>query len=1092
MAWVSGPCFDFKREAVIVVTVLAVMNMLIVVVPMTGSKHGAQRRLQLSQSFTHVEANASQQLTTHLHSQPNKFVVFTSCFGQKCKDYDANFNSLRCYVKRHADYGLVIIDFNKRQPAELTAGCTESYGMKMRHCVLSNYMKQNPQTQAVIHMDADCAIYNFEKRFEEFLIGETHMTFDIRFHNGEIMAGVYIVKNTPMSIAFLKSWSTLKFRHNADNGALHRAILDWSDHQNDCLGHTNYNKFMQCFHKTIRDSRCQHGFFRNITVLYPTDAIEYDGWVIQYRFSDRTFIHHAMKNPFTGSGRLLPNPLLNDCVTPKTEGYHVSVQEETQLLAKKDLESAKVRLQRNGFEYPTCVVSRLPPVLAPDNTVSHYPRTFTVVVSVSVGFDDMFRNWLYWYRELSIDATVVLLAEDTDTFDKYQDCGFQVRSVLDKTVQDQNAFSYNTKEYNALVSRRPAALLSIMQEFGNILYSDADIVWKASPFPYLVGDYDFWVQDDGKRENVCTGFMALKRSSVVEDILRAWDSSLKQRSTPNQPAFNTLLKKKSLRVFHLPVDKFMNGKDFFEGRHEVDKNTVVTIHNNWIVGKDKKLARFQKHSLWNPVPDTFCTHFKMPENIRHGMLSNVDRFDLSEKTTITILGFWKERLSNYERLIKHYTKLDEVHKVIIVWNNPDTPFLKISHYKLVVISSQQNSMNNRFVLPIAHIQTKSVITADDDWIIAHDGIRKMLHTFQQDPLTLHGFFGRSFSNDGTYLYATTRGRPTLIITGAMIAPTHLFSVYTSKKSVMDYVDTQHNCEDIAFNFIVHEETRRWGKEIRGWKTNLIDLNTNGTGLSTSVTPKVWTERRSKCVKWMLQQCCHANENDFIDKAGLHHDCVANTTLQARGDDILTNIEQTLAPPKHFNSGDFWESRYKMHGNSGVGSYGRFAEFKAEVINDFVRKHNVKSVVEFGVGDGNQLKVGQYPKYIGVDVSSTIIQQMKSDWSTDDSKTFFLAAPGKTSHLKSELSLSLDVLYHLVEINVFKQYLEDLFSSTSKYVIIYAYDQTYQPEASHVRYRKFTDYIKARFPCFKLIKKHSIENPDPSASLSDFYIYEKIL
>lgn len=756
----------------------------------------------------------------NLYSKPNKFMVFTSCYGQKCKDYDPNFNSLRCYVKRNKDYGLMILDFNKPQPFELIEGCNGMEGKNQRHCIISNYLKTHPETKAVLHLDADCAIYDFERRFETYLINDSQMTFDIRFHNGEVMSGVYVVKNTQMSIDFLKSWSKLTgflVRPNGDNGKLHRAILDWSGHKNDCLAPPNYGVFMRCFHKTIRESRCQHDFFRNVTVLYPTDAIEYDGWVIQYRFSDRTFIHHAMKNPFGGSGRLLPNPLLNDCVTPKTKGYHVTVQEEMQLLAKKDVESAKERLQRNGLEYPTCLVSRLPHSAVPDKTNLHnldthssnvkksdeviinvglpksgttslhsffkcgnissshhhckkkyceasstlcrcsdcikqnieqnrdpfhacgnytawtqmdtdmtcyfpqisalellhyyyphstfvlpiressawvnsvmnwynYPKhlmhcfkldqdhlipqlqklyenhiqfvkkfaaekkhklvvfditdmntavllekqfnipkecwkhknhnlnkrvktslpSFTVVISVSTGFDDMFRNWLYWYRKLRIDNTVVLIAEDMETFNKYQNCGFQVK-LFDKTIDNHEPFSYNTNEYNALVSRRPAALLSVMQEFGNILYTDADVVWKASPFPYLIGDYDLWVQDDGKHENVCTGFMALKRSPVVEDILHAWDLNLKTKPTLNQPAFNDLLKKSSVKVYHLPADMFMNGKDYFEKGQIVDSTLIVTIHNNWIIGKDKKQTRFQEHDLWNPVPDLFCT-----------------------------------------------------------------------------------------------------------------------------------------------------------------------------------------------------------------------------------------------------------------------------------------------------------------------------------------------------------------------------------------------------------------------------------------------------------------------------------------------------
>jgi protein O-GlcNAc transferase len=59
-----------------------------------------------------------------------------------------------------------------------------------------------------------------------------------------------------------------------------------------------------------------------------------------------------------------------------------------------------------------------------------------------------------------------------------------------------------------------------------------------------------------------------------------------------------------------------------------------------------------------------------------------------------------------------------------------------------------------------------------------------------------------------------------------------------------------------------------------------------------------------------------------------------------------------------------EKRYEMNGNSGAGSYGRLANFKAEVINEFVKIRLVKTVIELGMGDGNQLQLSECPYYNG--------------------------------------------------------------------------------------------------------------------------------
>src|SRR5512139_2970605 len=74
------------------------------------------------------------------------------------------------------------------------------------------------------------------------------------------------------------------------------------------------------------------------------------------------------------------------------------------------------------------------------------------------------------------------------------------------------------------------------------------------------------------------------------------------------------------------------------------------------------------------------------------------------------------------------------------------------------------------------------------------------------------------------------------------------------------------------------------------------------------------------------------------------------------------------------SKDYWEERYRAGGNSGGGSYGRLAQFKADVLNGFVERHGVESVLELGCGDGHQLELARYPKYIGLDVSVTAIRQ----------------------------------------------------------------------------------------------------------------------
>ncbi len=169
------------------------------------------------------------------------------------------------------------------------------------------------------------------------------------------------------------------------------------------------------------------------------------------------------------------------------------------------------------------------------------------------------------------------------------------------------------------------------------------------------------------------------------------------------------------------------------------------------------------------------------------------------------------------------------------------------------------------------------------------------------------------------------------------------------------------------------------------------------------------------------------------------------------------------------SPEYWERRYRANGNSGDGSYGRLAEFKAKVLSDFVAGNNIQSVVEFGSGDGNQLSLIPYPQYLGLDVSPTAISTCLERFREDPTKNFRLYNPGSwsTKAVQADLALSLDVLYHLVEDEIYHLHLHHLFAASQRFVIVYASDQDEPSSVPHVRPRKFTGDVQRIFPDFHL-------------------------
>lgn len=203
----------------------------------------------------------------------------------------------------------------------------------------------------------------------------------------------------------------------------------------------------------------------------------------------------------------------------------------------------------------------------------------------------------------------------------------------------------------------------------------------------------------------------------------------------------------------------------------------------------------------------------------------------------------------------------------------------------------------------------------------------------------------------------------------------------------------------------------------------------------------------------------------------------------------------------FNSSkDHWEENYAKGGTSGGGSYGRLAEFKAEILNNFVEKNNISSVIELGCGDGNQLSLARYPKYIGCDVSATAVSICREKFTEDVAKQFIHYTPPEYSFsedVRSDLAMSLDVIFHLVEDKVFECYMTDLFSIGKRFVVIYSSDTNSNPilHAPHIRHRKFTDWVDANAKGWvfenKIKNRYPFEGDSMVSSNADFFVYKNV-
>jgi hypothetical protein len=93
-----------------------------------------------------------------------------------------------------------------------------------------------------------------------------------------------------------------------------------------------------------------------------------------------------------------------------------------------------------------------------------------------------------------------------------------------------------------------------------------------------------------------------------------------------------------------------------------------------------------------------------------------------------------------------------------------------------------------------------------------------------------------------------------------------------------------------------------------------------------------------------------------------------------------------------------------------------------------------------------------------------------------------------------LVLSLDVIFHLIEDEVFHEYMRRLFVSAERYVIVYSSNYEGGWSAPHVKHRRFTDWVDVYHADFKLVRhipnRWPLVDDERSESFADFFVFER--
>ncbi|EOA20914.1 hypothetical protein CARUB_v10001249mg [Capsella rubella] len=249
-----------------------------------------------------------------------------------------------------------------------------------------------------------------------------------------------------------------------------------------------------------------------------------------------------------------------------------------------------------------------------------------IVCAVSYPYLPFLNNWLISVSRQKHQDQVLVIAEDYATLYKVNEKWPGHAVLIPPVLDSQTAHKFGSQGFFNFTARRPQHLLQILELGYNVMYNDVDMVWLKDPFQYFVGKHEAYFMDDmtaikpldhshglpppGKkgRPYICSCMIFLRPTNGAKLLMKKWIEELqtepwsRAKKANDQPGFNWALNKTAHQVdlYLLSQAAFPTGGLYFKNSTWVKetKGKHVIIHNNYIVGFEKKIKRFRDFGLW--------------------------------------------------------------------------------------------------------------------------------------------------------------------------------------------------------------------------------------------------------------------------------------------------------------------------------------------------------------------------------------------------------------------------------------------------------------------------------------------------------------
>lgn len=132
--------------------------------------------------------------------------------------------------------------------------------------------------------------------------------------------------------------------------------------------------------------------------------------------------------------------------------------------------------------------------------------------------------------------------------------------------------------------------------------------------------------------------------------------------------------------------------------------------------------------------------------------------------------------------------------------------------------------------------------------------------------------------------------------------------------------------------------------------------------------------------------------------------------------------------------EYWEERYKNGGNSGEGSRGQHREWKWQILESTIV--DIDNVIDVGCGDLAFMEGKNIKNYTGIDISKTIIKDNELKYPYW--KFICSSADNYINELNGYVVFCHDILFHIIDDDVYYSILDNLTRYSNKYISIYTW------------------------------------------------------